>query len=269
MRALANELTTMRVRAGFTTRQVAARLGTSIATLNRTENAKRGATPVEVSAMLAVYGVIGAERKRLLEMAEGRAPAGWLATPTSRRIQALADFEDQAVSIVNFAPSYVPGLLQTRAYTREMMALGGITGEDLLMRVATRMDRQLVLTKLACPDYVAILDEAALRRPYGPPAVMAEQLRWLIERAKLPNVSIHVIPFRHGGYRNPGHFSKLEFAKAPPLIYVEHGGVSGFLDEPEDALLFRGLATTLAKVALGSAESVNFLARMAVDHERG
>lgn len=271
LRALATELTKLREAAGLTTRQAATRLGLSIATLNRTENAKRTPTVADVSAMLAIYGVIGAERKRIMAMVEEVNSDGWieLSAHFAHLLKALTDFESQAISIVNFAPSILPGLLQTPAFARAITSLGPASAQVHEAMVAARMDRQKVLHQLVGRRYTAILDEATLRRSYGGSAAMVDQIHWLIDRAKMPNIAIHVIPFRHGGYHNPGHYSLLEFAKEPTMVYVEHQGASGFLDQPADASLFQGYTATLLKTALGSADSVNFLARMAADHERG
>jgi hypothetical protein len=76
-----------------------------------------------------------------------------------------------------------------------------------------------------------------------------------------------VIPFRLGGYRNPGSFALLGFRDAPPVVYVEHEGASGFLDAPKDASMFQEHAVRLTEFALGSADSVNFLTKMASDYE--
>ena len=134
--------------------------------------------------------------------------------------------------------------------------------------IASRLDRQTVLDRLVSPDYVAILDEAVLRRGFGGDDVMAGQIRWLIERANMPHIGIHVIPFRHGGYHNPGYFSLFEFRDETPIVYIEQDGARGFLD-PKDTPRFQDRAARLMKTALGSADSVNFLARIAADYERG
>ncbi|MBC6451233.1 helix-turn-helix domain-containing protein [Actinokineospora xionganensis] len=268
MRALATELTKLREAAGLTTRQAATRLDQSIATLNRTENARRTATVAEVSAMLAIYGVVGAERKRIMALVDELNTPRWLGIDTDPQRPTLPIFESEAVSIVNFAPCTVPGLLQTPAYARAITSLGQTTELHEAM-IAARLDRQKVLARLVAPQYVAILDEAALRRAQGGSAVMVEQINWLIDMAKRPNIALHVIPFRHGGYHNPGYFSLLEFPKAPPIVYVEHSLVSGFLDAPEDTQAFRAHTASLIQASLGCADSVNFLTKMAADHERG
>lgn len=268
LRALATELKALRVKSGLNTRQAACCFGMAAARLNRIENAKKVPSAVEVSGLLAIYGVAGAERTRIMQMVEEVATSGWHGVPLDRGRPALANFESEAISIVNFAPSIVPGLLQTPAYVRAITALSSqpVTEHEAL--VHARLDRQRVLDRLVAPEYVAVLDEAALRRPYGGSMAMAEQINWLIDMAKRPRITIHVIPFRRGGYNNPGYFSLLGFAKALPIVYVEHDRASGFVDDADDIRSFSDVATTMIEIALGSTDSVNFMAMMAADHER-
>ncbi|WP_091379204.1 helix-turn-helix domain-containing protein [Actinokineospora alba] len=269
MRALGTELAALRVRAGLTTRQAATRIGISSASLNRIENAKRSASVADVSAMLAIYGVVGKERKRIMALVEAVTAPGWLETDHQLKelVTALARFEGQATSICHFAPANIPGLLQTPAYAEAI--IGDARPDDMRKHLAERLDRQQVLTKRTAPSYVAILDEGALRRPMGGSFVMAQQIHWLIDRAKLPNVEVRVIPFKYGGYSSPGDFLTLSFRDAPTLVYVEHSGASGFLDNPSGSRRLQDKAVKLAKIALDSTDSVNFLTRMAADHERG
>ncbi|WP_157368351.1 DUF5753 domain-containing protein [Alloactinosynnema sp. L-07] len=224
-----------------------------------------------MAGLLALYGVTGADRKRLLEMAENLDARAWVEPHEDvlRLRSALMAFEGRARSLLNFSAGVVPGLLQTPAYARALHSVAGVTGEQQDEMVETRMDRQTVLTKVACPQYVAIIDEAVFRRGYGGAEVMVQQIDWLIGRAQQPNISIHVIPFRHGGYACPGPFSMLGFADMPPLVFWEHGGLSGFLDASADTDLFQDAAARLMRFALGSADSVNFMTRMAADYERG
>ncbi|MBC6449539.1 helix-turn-helix domain-containing protein [Actinokineospora xionganensis] len=270
LRALASELTRLREQADLTTRQVAARMGASIATINRTENAKRTPSVADVATMLAIYGVTGAERTRILTMVEEVNASGWMEVSPrfTHLLKALIDFESEAISIVNFGPSIVPGLLQTPGYARAITATGRLDEPQRESLISARMDRQTVLIKLVAPKYTAFLDEAVLRRPYGGREVMASQIRWLMDRAKLPNVEIRVIPFRHGGYRNPGHFSMFGFDRVSSIVHVDSDGAMGFLDQEDDIDLFEHITSGLMKVALGSADSVNFLARILADYER-
>lgn len=268
---MAAELKKLREKAGLTTRQAAARIGFSSASLNRSELGKRTPSPEEVSALLAIYGVTGAEREKLLELAREVSAQGWweVGGVLPKHLPALANFESQAVTITHMAPMVVPGMLQTQAYSRAVISAAEIPEADVEARVAARAARQTVLTRRDAPGYLAILDEATLRRPFGGPDTMADQIRKLIDVARLPNVTILVIPFKHGGYPLHGFFALMEFAKAPPIVYLEHKQASVFMHKPNDTGPFHKLVARLPKIALGPADSVDFMALMAADHERG
>lgn len=62
------------------------------------------------------------------------------------------------------------------------------------------MERQKLLVAERSAQFHCVLDEAALRRPYGERAVMREQLKHLIEVSERPNVRLQVMPFSLGGH---------------------------------------------------------------------
>jgi transcriptional regulator with XRE-family HTH domain len=270
VRALAADLAALRRAAGLNTRQAAAKVGISSAGLNRIENGKRVPLATEVSALLAIYNASSKDRERLMDMVREINTPSWLETSANlpRLLPTLVQLESEAVSIIHFAPSLVPGLLQTRAYAQAILDASSTPVSHQEAHLAARMGRQEILKKVVPPDYVAILDEAVLRRPYGGTAAMATQIHWLIGRAKTRGISIHVIPFRHGGYDNPGQYALMKSRDEPPILYAGHGAMAGFLHTEDEVRQFQGITSTLMKIALDSTESVNFLARMAADYER-
>lgn len=270
-RALATELQALRTRSGLSTREAAKLVGMSPATLNRCETAKRSPTVLEVGGMLAIYGAAPAERERVLDLMEEAQPTGWLELGDRwpRLMTSLVNFEAQATAIVSYAADVIPGLLQVPGYARAMFADGGHDKQTEDRMVETRMGRQRILAKPHNFRYLAILDESTLRRPFGGSVVMAAQVRWLIEMAKVPAVTIRVIPFKHGGYQMPGQFMMFDFPKASTLVSIEHEGVAGFLDDPEVTDVLRMRVEKLMGIALDSTDTVNFLRAMVADYERG
>jgi transcriptional regulator with XRE-family HTH domain len=269
-RALAAELRDLRRQAKLNTREAAKRIGISSASLNRSELGTRMPPPEEVSALMAIYGVTGLAKERVLTLARSANPTGWWEIGNKalpKQLPTLITFESQATRIIHFQPLVVPGLLQTHGYMRALMHSGGIPDEDAEPRLATRAGRQTGLTRKNPPRYTAIMDEAVLRRPFGGRAVMAEQIRRIIELAELPNVTVQVIPFERGGYPIYGPFLLLKFAKALDIVHLEHKQASGFLDDPEDTAPFQQLADTLKAAALGPAETSEFLAAVAADYD--
>src|SRR5256885_2200676 len=67
--------------------------------------------------------------------------------------------------------------------------------------------------RLGPPPLWAVVDEGALRRPIGGPAVMRDQLDALIATTRRPRIRLQVIPFHVGGHAAAGGaFTILRFA---------------------------------------------------------
>jgi hypothetical protein len=82
-----------------------------------------------------------------------------------------------------------------------------------------------------------VVDEAALRRPIGGPAVMAAQLEHLIKACELANVTLQVLPFGVGAHAaEAGAFTILRFAdqELPDVVYTEQLTGALYLDKRED-----------------------------------
>lgn len=134
------------------------------------------------------------------------------------------DAERTATQLRSFQPNLIPGLLQTEAYARAVIR-GDVTltDEQVETLVAARLARQAILDREQPPQFTAVIDEAALHRfTEEHAAMMVEQLTHLIDRARQPNVNVHVIPRQvglHVGLEGP-------FV----LAWSEEGGWVGFQD---------------------------------------
>nr|WP_042185907.1 helix-turn-helix transcriptional regulator [Kibdelosporangium sp. MJ126-NF4] len=273
IRGLAAELKDLRAESGLNTRDAAKRVGMSAATLNRMELGNRVIGPEETSALLAIYGVTGKERERVLAMSRETAlPDWWVASraTTPKHLRNLIRFEAEATRIIDVSMLRIPGLMQTADYTRALMAAAQVPSQIAERRISNRLERQRVLTRLQPPYCLTIIDEAALSRPVGGPRVMAEQLRHIMDLSRLRNVEVRVIPFERGAHTGlDGSYITLEFAKARPLIFLEHKRATGYIDDPGDVVPYRQATDTLMEAALDSPESVDFLARKAAAYDKG
>jgi DNA-binding XRE family transcriptional regulator len=269
--ALAAELKNLRRRAKLTTRQAAEHVGVSPASLNRSELGTRMPPPEEVFGLMVAYGASNVERERVVELARSADPAGWWETggqALPKQLPTLINFESQAIRITDFSPLVIPGLLQTHAYMRAIMEQFNVPETDAEGRVAARAGRQTVLTRRKPPRYLALIDEAALRRPFGGRGVMAEQIGRIVEVSKLPNVTVQVLPFARGGYPLYGPYVLLGFSKAGDIVHLEHKQASGFLDLAEDTGPFQSLTDTLRTAALNPADTREFLAAVADEYDK-
>jgi hypothetical protein len=109
------------------------------------------------------------------------------------------------------------------------------------------MERQRVLHKEDPPRVISLIDEQALVRNVGGPAVMADQMDRLTEIARLPHVTIQLIPadWAHPGLM--GAFVIAETDESPAIVYLDSvldGTVFQETDTAEDMIaLFDALRT--------------------------
>ncbi len=124
----------------------------------------------------------------LLKMAERDKEPSWLLS--------WLDAARQARQLRCYHPSLVHGLLQTENYARAVIRTDDMLSDDEVeRRVAARMDRQSILLSADPPLYVAVIEEAALRRADESfRGLMVEQIARLIECAQRPRVHVHLIP---------------------------------------------------------------------------
>src|SRR5918997_5761998 len=156
--------------------------------------------------------------------------------------RSLIDFEAKATRVQNYEALVVPGLLQTAEYARALIqgVAPTVSEAELNNLVAARMARQTVLTRASAPQFFAVIDEGALRRPVGEPGVMHRQLQHLLGVSEQPHVTLRVVPMAAGAYAGlRGPFVILEFAEEPALVYLENHATVLFLEEEADLAAYR------------------------------
>lgn len=111
------------------------------------------------------------------------------------------DLEARARLIEEYSGQIVPGLVQTKAYARAQFEAHDpkATQDKIDELVTARLTRQTLLHGSDAPDHSLILDEAVIRRPFGSPTVMREQLSKLIDIAATTSI-IQVLPFSSGAH---------------------------------------------------------------------
>src|SRR5207237_74849 len=101
----------------------------------------------------------------------------------------------------------------------------------------------------------------ALRVPVGGPAVLAAQLRHLVEMASRPRVTLQLLPLAAGPHPGlEGPFMIMEFAVHPTLIYLENRVQSTFLEEPPHIESYRPAWERILACALPAKQSVEAIA---------
>lgn len=268
LRRLSAELIRLRKAAGLTVEEVTNRLGWSKGRLTKWEtNQWTRPDLVLIRALLDLYGVTDETvREAILDLARRSREKGWWAKYSDVFRGSLPGFEADATQIRTYEALYIPGLLQTPDYAAAVFRAGQVLDEAAVKRrVEVRIVRQDVLKREKPPEFYALIDEAALRKMVGGAAVMAEQLRHLIEVAAAPHITIQILPDAIGAHAAmPGPFTILDFGSDldPSVVYLETATDSLHLEKPEELQAYSLIFNRAVASSLPPEESVKYLATL-------
>jgi transcriptional regulator with XRE-family HTH domain len=265
---LGSQLRRLRESRGITREGAGYAIRASESKISRMELGRVSFKARDVEDLLTLYGVHDtAEREQLLGLAKEANIAGWWHSYSDvlpSWFPTYVGLEGAASVIRVYEVQFVHGLLQTEAYAQAVVAKGLPGGDpsEIERRVALRLERQKVLVAERAPRFHAVLDEAALRRPYGGRDVMRGQLEHLIEMSQHENVTLQVMPFSFGGHSGEsGAFSLLGFPESDlsDLVYLEQLTSALYLDKPEEVALYGATFDRLSADCPGPEESRDLL----------
>ncbi len=265
---LGSQLRRLRESRGITREAAGYSIRASESKISRMELGRVSFKARDVEDLLTLYGVADvAERDALLGLAREANVAGWwhsYGNALPGWFQTYVGLEGAASLIRIYEVQFVHGLLQTEAYAHAVVSRGmrGASEADIERRVALRLERQKVLVSERAPVFHAVLDEAALRRPYGERDVMRAQLRHLIDMSEQPNITLQVMPFSYGGHAGEsGSFTLLRFPESDlsDIVYLEQLTSALYLDKPEEVAQYEKAMGCLRKDSPGPEESRDLL----------
>jgi transcriptional regulator with XRE-family HTH domain len=264
-RKLGVELRAARERVGLSTQELADQLGWSQSKVSRIERARTLVRPADVGRVLDVIGVDAPTRARLIQLANEAQQRGWWVAYGDLFTSSYIGFEDVSTRVRTYETILIPGLLQTGRYARAVIEAGRPGDPDIDRRVQARRARQALLDRPDAPEVLAVIDEAALRRPVGGPEVMREQLGVLLDAGERRNVSIRVLPFAsgaHGGMDGP--FTILSFDQGDPdLAYSEGRTGNNYLESVDQVQSVTLTWERIWNSALSTEESAALIAALA------
>jgi transcriptional regulator with XRE-family HTH domain len=267
-RRLGLELRQLRENANLTIEQVASRLEVSDSKISRIENGQVSATPRDVRDMAALYGVTGQRMENLKQLARETREKSWWSQYSDLGLS-YVEYEAEASTIFMFSPMILPGLFQTPDYARAIIRAirYDLPPEQIERRVEFRMQRQAHLAEATPPPQLwAVIDEAILHRMIGDPMVMHHQLKSLVETARLPHVTLQLLPFAGGAHAGlDGPFIIIRFSEPTDrdVIYFEHTGSEHHLEDPSAITLYVSLFDHIRAAALKPDDSLELLSRRA------
>lgn len=255
--AVGKQIKWLRQQAGWTQEELGRRIGYGVDQVSAVERGRRTPKPEFIDGVereLNAGGMFDAIRD---ELEQARLP---------KRFRDMAEWEKQAISLYTYEPQLIPGLLQTEAYARCLIEsrcppLSESLVED---RLTSRMERQDKCYSRPSMVLGFVIEEAVLRRPFGGPEVMREQLHRLLEVAQRRNVSIQVMPtskWQHSGVL--GEILVLETKDGRSIGYTESQGVSAVLTEPGKVSAYSQRLGIIRMEALDTEESAHMIEQVA------
>ncbi|MFD3975476.1 helix-turn-helix domain-containing protein [Streptomyces cyaneofuscatus] len=222
-----------RERAGLSQEQLGKRIGYSksqVAMVERGARPPKGVFVQRADEVLNAQGALIVAAPKPPKQTEQRNPLpGWF-TP-------FADEEARATVRHAYEPHVIPGLLQTEAYARAVLAgqYPAFDDDEIEEKLASRLARQSLLSRRPLPDISFVLEMASLTRPIGGRRVRKAQLHHLASLAQLRHLQIQLMPEdveNHPALDGP--FVLLENAERHRMAYIEGQGGSFFVTQQPD-----------------------------------
>jgi hypothetical protein len=243
-----------RLARGWGLDELAKETGISVAHWSRIENGKRPPTETVARASDKAFS----ERKGWFTEYYFDLQT-WAEVPSW--FKPWSEHEMSTTTIRAWSPSNVHGLLQTEGYATAQISLHpGITPEKIAEHVANRMARQKrVLHRDDPPLAHFLVDLDSLRRM--PPVLMRPQLRRLLAVARLPHVTIQVVPeCWHSGLTGG-------FVLTDSAAYAESAVTGQVYADPETVSSLARRFDSVRTEAMRASESVALITEMS-GHER-
>jgi len=182
----------------------------------------------DLYALLQLYGIIGpAEQCAFFELVSLANESPWwrlYQDVVPDWFDPYLALESSAESIRTFEIRFIPGLLQTSEYAREIIGLR-YPALQVDRRVALRMRRKKVLIERGATVLWAIIDEMALRQQMGEPRMMQRQIAALMADSERPDITIQILRSSDGLRAESGNSFTVFRSRPmlmPDVVYLEH-----------------------------------------------
>ncbi|QIQ02628.1 helix-turn-helix domain-containing protein [Streptomyces liangshanensis] len=252
----AEELRSLRLQRGDSLRQLGERLGWDWSLFGKMEKGETVGGPEVVQALDTYYGTPGL-LLALWELAVSDK------TQFRERYRRYMSLEAEATSLWHYAVSVLPGLLQTPGYARELLAAGGLKGEELDQQVDARMGRRELLAGDDAPPFRTILSEAVLRTQLRDAGRWRAQLEYLRDATERGEVTVQVLPFSAGlhGLSN-ADVMFLRLLDGRTVAYAENDVRGDLIEETAPVERLQLTYDFVRDLALSPAESRKFILRL-------
>lgn len=256
-----------RTRTGLTQQALAAKLGISHSDISRRELGKQGMDNARLGAHLGALGVTDDEIEQAVAIHSAAPNRNWTSAGIDRQVAVVSEYEAAAKRITNVQPAVIPGPLQTRPWAIELGRRRGASPEEAERSADFRASRSDQILNGETP-FDAFIGEYALRYPACDTDVAVEQLRHLLEVARLPHVTIRVVGLRKRyTSMRAGSFVLIELAGSA-VVHLEQLASSTTLTDERYVKAYVEAATNLRSEAMSPTATEGLIAQLIDEMER-
>ncbi|WP_316753532.1 helix-turn-helix domain-containing protein [Streptomyces herbicida] len=250
------QLKLFRERAGLDRSEFGALAGYSASTIASFEQGRRIPPPKFIERADEVLGAGGVLSAGKEEVGRAQYPAFF---------RDAAKLEGEAVELHVYATQAMSGLLQTEEYARAVFTMRRplLDEETVEQRVAARLARQDIFSRVPMPTISFVIEESVLRRPLGGWSVMRGQLEQMLLIGQRRNVEIQIMPTEreeHAGLAGP--FTLIETRDGRRIACVEAHKDSRLYTERKSVRAFEEQYGILRAEALTPRESLAFIEKL-------
>ncbi|MEV6321651.1 helix-turn-helix transcriptional regulator [Nocardia sp. NPDC051787] len=281
-RMLGRQLRALRINSGVSAEYARDAINVSKQTLWRMETGQQvRLNPLFIERLCKIYGASATRTAILLELTEETTRTGWwhaFGDAIHKEFSLYVELETVAKRLVSYQTTLLPGLLQTDQYRRALIwtSFPAMPGPEVERMIEIFRRRKARLDNDEDPVLLeAVIDESALRRAIGGPAVMEQQLAHLARVSEQPNVSVRVVPLSAQAYAglSVGPFVMFDFPKhpiahltEPPVVYIQGFTGNLYLEKPEEIRLYRQAYADLQRSTLDQERSRSLILEIAKEY---
>lgn len=262
--------------ANLTQLEVAEQMEWSLSKVIRIENGDVRISPNDLRPLLTLLNIKDratiADLLAFAKVARSRQRTAWYQRPEFREhmtepLMRLIEYEAEADEIRYYQVFFMPGPLQTPAYTRANLAIyqdSDIPSQTRHYRAEARQRRRdAVLSRLGELRIYALLDESVFRRPLGGPDVFVEQLRDVHDLAAAGKIKVRMIPFSsYSAVTNNATFDLLTLRAGDPssdVLYRETGLLDEIIEGGASTLRHHERFDKIWRVAATEEDTIDFM----------
>ncbi|WP_405950080.1 helix-turn-helix transcriptional regulator [Streptomyces prunicolor] len=184
----------------------------------------------------------------------------------------VAEMEQHAGSIEDWAPMLIPGLLQTASYAKAVVrtSLPWLPPETVEKQVTARLDRAKLWERDERPSFWVVLHESLIRKPLLPSEGMAVQLEHIGQVINRNQGVLQILPETAAAHPfMMGMIRTMTFPDAPPVVYTEGLHSGQLIDYPALVKDYRRSYDLLRAAALPPDASLTMIEQAAEDYRNG